>query len=294
MFNSMKHSIASLYGTLRTSLRGLFSGKKVDEVLLQDIEKSLLQADVGVAVTRSLLKVLRSQSSVLTTPVDIKEVLRKELYNYVQAANVQADIYLVVGINGAGKTTNVAKLAYAFKKAGKNPLVVAADTFRAAAVQQLEIWSQSYNLPLVKGEEQQDPGAVVFSACAIFKEGDYDSLFIDTAGRLHTKTHLMQELEKIKRIITKQLPGKKIATVLLVDATLGQTSLEQAKLFHEKINIDGVILSKIDSSAKGGIILSLYHTLHIPVWYLSYGESIDSCAPFSAQTFISSLLDEDI
>jgi fused signal recognition particle receptor len=195
-----------------------------------------------------------------------------------------------VGINGSGKTTFAAKLANAYVTQGKKTLLVAADTFRAAAVEQLTTWATRTNTPIVTGNPGQDPASVIFQGCQQFNLHHYDALIIDTAGRLHTKTNLMHELAKIKRIIAQQLPNEPVETLLTIDAMLGQNSFEQAKLFKECTHVNGIVLTKMDGTGKGGIVFSIAHELNIPITFISYGEQLTQFASFNPHTYVQELI----
>jgi fused signal recognition particle receptor len=207
------------------------------------------------------------------------------------AATLDSQVFVLVGINGSGKTTFAGKLAHKLKQEGNNVLLVAADTFRAAAPEQLTAWAQNIGVDIVLGTPNQDPAAVVFAGCERFKKENYDAIIIDTAGRLHTKTNLMNELAKIKRVITKQLPDKSITTLLTIDAMLGQNSFEQAKLFKECTDVNGIVLTKMDGTGKGGIVFAIAHQLHIPIAYISFGEQLDNIKLFDAQEYVHDLLE---
>ena len=203
---------------------------------------------------------------------------------------LKGDLYLLVGINGSGKTTAAAKLAYQYKQENKRVLFIAADTFRAAATQQLAQWAQKLGADIVIGAEGQDPASVIFTGIQKFKQEQFDVLIIDTAGRLQTKINLMKELEKIKRVINSQLPQTPITILLTIDAMLGQNSFEQAKLFHESTPIDGVILTKMDGTGKGGIVFGITNELKIPIAYISFGEKPEQFTLFNAQEYVHDLL----
>ena len=194
-----------------------------------------------------------------------------------------------MGINGSGKTTFAAKLASHLKGLNKKVLLVAADTFRAAATEQLQSWGDRLSVEVVTGKENQDPASVVYAGCEAYKQGNYDALIIDTAGRLQTKVNLMKELEKIRKILSKQLPDKKIATLLTVDAMLGQNSFDQAKLFKESTNVNGIVLTKMDGTGKGGIVFSITEQLKIPIAYISFGEQPDQLAHFDSEAYLKEL-----
>jgi fused signal recognition particle receptor len=287
MFKRISSAFNALYTTFSSSVNSLFSSGKLDTEALATLEKILLQADTGVATTQKIIQELKKSPD-----PDSKAALSTILTQLLAPVTYQGDgdIILLVGINGGGKTTSAAKIAALLQSQHKTVLLAAADTFRAAAVEQLKLWSERLHIPLVTGISQQDPSAVVYQACAEYKKNNYDKLIIDTAGRLQTKSHLMKELEKIQRTITKQLPDKKITTLLVIDSMLGQNSLEQAKLFNESTQLDGIILTKTDGTGKGGIVFTIVDTLKIPIAYVTFGEQADQIAPFNTEKFVSSLI----
>lgn len=294
MFSFIKNSLQKIYTTITTQLSSLFSSSHVDTETLQKLERILLESDAGVAVTKRLIADLKDEmkASKLATGEDLKNALHQRLLalTTAQTYNLDADIFLFVGINGSGKTTSVAKLAAQLKGQGKKVLLVAGDTFRAAATQQLQMWATRLGVDMVVGNDKQDPASVVFTACQKYISEGYDSLIIDTAGRLQTKTNLMKELAKIGGIIHKQLPGKKISTLLTVDAMLGQNSLDQARLFHESTKLDGIVLTKMDGTGKGGIVFAIMQELNIPVAYITFGEQPEHIRAFNAQQFVDELI----
>jgi fused signal recognition particle receptor len=212
----------------------------------------------------------------------------------VPQPSTNAQIYLLVGINGSGKTTFAGKLAHYYATQGKRVLLVAADTFRAAASAQLHIWAQQAGVTIVTGDAHQDPSSVIFAGCSRYINEKFDIFIIDTAGRLQTKTNLMHELAKIKKVITKQLPHSTVQTLLTIDAMLGQNSFEQAALFKECTSLSGIVLTKMDSTGKGGIVFAIAKELQIPVLYVSYGEKIDQMVPFDAPKYVQELVYERI
>lgn len=290
MFTTLKNAFQKLYTTLTTPLQKLFARSALDDTAHQELRQLLIQADTGISTTNYILDAL--EHAHVETGQELKQTLHKQLIACLKPYNQQSNpsVYMLVGINGSGKTTSAAKLAYFYAQQGKKVLLVAADTFRAAAQQQLEQWAKKINVDIVMGKEGSDPGAVVFNGCEQYKNQNYDILIIDTAGRLQTKTNLMHELSKLQRIIARQLPDKTVLTLLTIDAMLGQNSFEQAKLFHECTPLHGIILTKTDGSAKGGIIFAINHQLSIPVAFVSYGETIETLVPFNAQEFVTELL----
>ncbi|MGE4168857.1 MAG: signal recognition particle-docking protein FtsY [Candidatus Babeliales bacterium] len=295
MFNFIKNSFSSIYATFTNKIGSLFTQKNIDNQTLKELEKILIEADTGVKTTKRILDALQEQfqKGLLKQGSDLKEALAQELLASIKPTEKpEAEVYLLVGINGSGKTTFCAKLAHSLLKANKKVLLAAGDTFRAAATEQLVQWGTKLNIPVITGSQAKDPGAVVFEACSQYKQKAYDTLIIDTAGRLQTKVNLMQELAKLKRIIQKQLPEAKICTLLTVDAMLGQNSFEQARLFHEATELDGIVLTKMDGTGKGGIVFAISQELGLPVYFMSFGEKEDQLKHFNAQEYIDNLLAE--
>jgi len=232
------------------------------------------------------------QEGIIEHGQDLKKALEALLIEHLETHQFVSEnrVFLLVGINGSGKTTFAGKLAHQFIKQGKKVLLVAGDTFRAAATAQLKEWSNRVHADIIIGKENQDPASVIFTACQQFKNNDYDVLIIDTAGRLQTKVNLMKELEKIRRILSAQLPEQKVTTLLTIDSMLGQNSFEQAKLFHESTSLDGIILTKMDGTAKGGIVFAITQELRIPIAYISHGETVEHIDSFNAQEYVKQLL----
>lgn len=294
MLTFLTKNLKKLYTSLSSKLHTLFSTKP-DEHTLKKIETLLLEADTGIATTTIVIDKLSKTISHqgLTEGIQIQTALKQQLGDILadKYDGSCAHVYMLVGINGSGKTTTVGKLAHMLKKQGKKVLLVAADTFRAAAVEQLRQWANKTDTTLVMGNPGQDPSSVIFQACQTYKDGQYDILIIDTAGRLQTKSNLMNELAKMSRTIQRQLPHAAVHTLLTIDAMLGQNSLTQARLFHESTHLDGIILTKIDGTGKGGIIFAICHELKIPIAYLSYGEKIDDLVSFEPTAFVDTLFE---
>jgi fused signal recognition particle receptor len=294
MFNFIKNSLKKIYQAVTGKLAGLFGKKTVDAETLKELELILLQADTGVPTTRTIINQIREQQKLglIEHGSALKDALEVSLLEILthRKAPQETPITLLVGINGSGKTTFAAKLAQHAAKQGHKVLLVAADTFRAAAPEQLNSWAQRTGADTITGKPGQDPASVVFAGCAAFKQGNYDRLIIDTAGRLQTKVNLMHELEKIKRSINKQLPELAITTLVTIDSMLGQNSFEQAKLFHESTDLSGIVLTKMDGTGKGGIVFAIAHQLEIPVAYISYGEQPEDFKPFDAAEYVRNLL----
>ena len=275
----------------------LVSFRKVDEDLFDELEEILITSDVGIETAMKILTGLRTKvkENKITDPLMVKDLLKEELLNILKedSYGLETDsspaVIIVVGVNGVGKTTSIGKIANLMKQKGKKVILAAADTFRAAAIDQLEIWANRIGVDIIKHSEGSDPAAVVYDAIQAAKARKADILICDTAGRLHTKKNLMEELKKIVRITEKELPEASRDILLVLDATTGQNAISQAKTFGEAINLSGIILTKLDGTAKGGIILAVKSELDIPVKLIGVGESIDDLQPFNAQEFVEAL-----
>ncbi len=294
MFNFLKNKLKKIYSTITTKLSNLFAGTTVDEETLEKLQTILIEADVGIGTTKKIINNLRTKikAGTIEQGQDLKNALEQELLDLTIASKGPEDkkIFLLVGINGSGKTTFTAKLANSFAKQNKKVLLVAADTFRAAATEQLEQWAKKTSVAIETGAQGLDPAAVVFRGCQRFKNENFDILIIDTAGRLQTKVNLMKELEKIKKNIVRHLPDEHIETLLTIDSMLGQNSLTQARIFNESTNVNGIILTKMDGTAKGGIIFAIMQELSISISYISFGEQLDQFKKFDGQEYIKELL----
>lgn len=293
MFSFFKNQFQKIYQQFTSKIAALFT-KPLDQQTLKELEILLMGADTGVKTTRTIIEQLKIQKAQgnLTKGSDLHNALKHELLAILQSlpAPEESSIYLLVGINGSGKTTTAAKLASQLKNQGKKVLLVAGDTFRAAATEQLATWAQRIGVDIVTGKENQDPASVVFAGVDKYKREQYDALIIDTAGRLQTKVNLMRELEKIKRVVTTQLPNQIITTLLTIDAMLGQNSYEQAKLFNESTQLTGIVLTKMDGTGKGGIVFGIGKELNVPVMYVSFGEQVDQLKKFNAPEYVEQLL----
>lgn len=293
----LKKTKDSLMGNIE---RVLNSFTKIDEEFFEELEETLIMSDLGaetsMAVCDELRRLVKEQG--LTSPDEIKKALKSILVEMLGEdkkldLSTKPSVILIIGVNGAGKTTTIGKLSANLKGQGKNVLVAAADTFRAAAVEQLEVWTQRAGVDIVKHDEGSDPASVVFDALSAVKARDMDVLICDTAGRLHNKKNLMEELRKISRIIHQQAEGCSLETLLVLDATTGQNAVNQAKLFSEVADITGIVLTKLDGTAKGGIIVSIHKELGIPVKLVGVGEKLDDLQEFSAEAFVDALFDEE-
>lgn len=277
-------------------------GKPIDEELFEELEEALIQADVGVSTAVKLVEILQDKAKErkLTEAQELSGLLEEEITNMLQEGEHQlvldddkVNVILMVGVNGVGKTTSIGKLSNILKQQGHKVLVAAADTFRAGAIEQLQVWCQRSGVELIQHQEGADPGAVVFDAVQAAKSRGSNVLIVDTAGRLQNKTNLMEELKKIRRIIDRELPGTTPEVLLTLDATTGQNALSQAKLFTEAVGVNGVILTKLDGTAKGGVIIGVQDEFHLPVKFIGVGEKIDDLQVFDPQTFSQALFDKE-
>jgi len=296
----MKSIVESLRKTRRSifgQIVNLLGAGDIDEETWEDIEALLMQGDVGVETTLALIDRVRArvQQEGLHRADQLRQVLREEILALLpepEALNLDwpLAIILVVGVNGSGKTTSIAKLAARFKAQGRNVVLGAADTFRAAAMDQLQIWGDRIGVPVVRGPEGGDPSAVAFDAIKYAQAHHADMLIIDTAGRLHTQHNLMAELKKIQRTIAKRVAWAPHETFLVLDATTGQNGLAQARQFLQAVKVTGIVLAKLDGSAKGGMVLAIGHELGLPVRFVGTGENLEDLAPFDREAFVEGLL----
>jgi len=297
-FSKLTSALKKSSSYLKDGLSSLFSSTKVDADLGERLEEIFFEADLGVQVSQELAEktrlFLKKNKDAKTD--EILQFLRQELERHLikekqkLTLTAKTTVILVVGVNGNGKTSSIAKLANLFKNEGKKVLLAAADTFRAGAQEQLEIWADRIGCDVVLGQYKSDPAAVVFDACQKALSKSYDVLLVDTAGRLENKSHLMKELEKIGRSCKKLIPDGPHETLLVMDATVGQHGLEQAKAFHEATPLSGIILTKLDGTARGGTAFSIQRTLDIPIVYVTIGEQVDDIQPFNAKEFVEALL----
>ena len=272
-----------------------FSARELDDEFYENLEEALLTADVGLTATENLIEELKNRAfeEKIKKPEDAKELLRQIMIEDIDYEVPEYEYPLVIllsGVNGVGKTTAIGKLAHLFKEQGKSVVVAAADTFRAAASEQLEVWGERAGVRVIRHNEGADPAAVVFDAIASAKAKNTDVILVDTAGRLHNKKNLMAELQKICRVVERELPNADFRKYLVLDATTGQNAVSQAAIFSEDIDTDGIILTKLDGTAKGGVVLAISDELGLPVVYVGVGEKIDDLIPFDATDFINALL----
>ena len=296
-FGRLKKGLTKTREFLSTDIEDLFSGgRKIDDDLLEELEERLITADIGVQTTMDLMARISRQSAAINDAAALKGVLKSEILQMIEAnapefatAPATPHVIMVVGVNGVGKTTTIGKLAAHFTQAGNKVLIAAADTFRAAAIEQLTIWAQRAGAEIVRHKDGSDPAAVAFDAMEAALARGSDIVLVDTAGRLHTKVNLMEELKKIKRAVSKKQPEAPHEILLVLDATTGQNALSQARLFNEALDITGIALTKLDGTAKGGIVVSICSALNIPLKYIGVGEQIDDFQVFDPAQFVQAL-----
>ena len=276
-----------------------FGFTKVDEGLMDELEENLIMRDCGMEVTEEIISELKSdiKKKKITDSNEVKNDLKriltdifKENDSTLHIENKPA-VILMVGVNGAGKTTSIGKIAYKLKKQGKKVVIAAGDTFRAAAVEQLEEWAKRADVQIVKGKENQDPSSVIFDACKVAKEEEADVLICDTAGRLQNKKYLMDELQKMKKVIDRELPSSSKETILVLDASTGQNAISQLESFKECTGVTGLIITKLDGTAKGGVVIRLEKEFNIPIKYIGVGEQIDDMQEFNSEEFVNAIID---
>jgi fused signal recognition particle receptor len=302
-FEKLKIGLAKTRNLLVKNVDDIILGEKViDQKLYDELEEILITADVGPAFTYELIEKIKEQvkRKELDRPELLKKVLRETITDILirneaplHIPRSQLFTIMVVGVNGTGKTTTIGKLAYRFKEQGMPVMMAAADTFRAAAIEQLEIWSRRVNVPLIKQKIDSDPSAIVFDAIHAAKSGRADVIIIDTAGRLHTKVNLMEELKKMKRIMARELPGAPHEILLVLDATTGQNAVAQAKMFQDEIGVTGIVITKLDGTAKGGVIIRIARDLNIPIRYIGIGEGLDDLREFKSREFVDALFEQN-
>lgn len=298
-FEKLKNGLKKTKDSMMSRIESLLhSFTKIDEELFEELEETLIMCDIGVNTSVKICDMLRERvkKEGVTDPSLIKDMLKDvitEMLGEEQPLDMSTtpSVILVIGVNGVGKTTTIGKLSYELHKSGKRVIVAAADTFRAAAIDQLEVWTERAGVDLIKHNEGSDPAAVVFDALTAAKARNADVVICDTAGRLHNKKNLMDELKKISRIVHQQAEGCALEVLLALDATTGQNAVNQAQQFNEVADITGIILTKLDGTAKGGIIISITDDLKIPVKLVTVGEKIDDLQPFNARNFVDALFD---
>lgn len=296
-FKRLKKGLSKTREILTTDIDELFAAKRtVDDEFLEELEELLITSDIGIQTTMELMAGISKKASKITDADALKAALKEEIVAQLNGYAGKSEkplakphIILVLGVNGVGKTTTIGKLAAKFAEDGKKVLIAAADTFRAAAIEQLTIWAERSNADIVKHKEKADPSAVVFDCIDAALARGIDIVLIDTAGRLHTQVNLMEELKKIKRTITKKLPDAPHEILLVLDATTGQNALSQAKLFNDALGVTGIALTKLDGTAKGGIVVSICGSLDIPLEYIGVGEKIDDLQEFDPEGFVDAI-----
>ena len=301
-FSRLVEGLTKTRNAVVSGIENVFLGYDViDEDFYEELEETLIMGDIGIRASTDIIEELRKKvkEEHLTSPSQCKDVLietikqRMDLGENAYEFENRKSVVFVIGVNGVGKTTSVGKLASQLKKDGKKVLVVAADTFRAAAIEQLEEWTKRAGVDIIAQNEGSDPGAVVFDACKAAMARNTDVMIVDTAGRLHNKKNLMEELKKINKIIEREYPDSYRETLVVLDGTTGQNALEQARVFNEAANITGIILTKLDGSAKGGIAVAIQAELSIPVKYIGVGEKIDDLHKFDSQEFVDALFSNE-
>ncbi len=298
-FERLKKGLSKTREILSTDIDELFTGKRrIDDSLLEDLEELLITSDIGVQTSIDLIQRISKKSSKISDASQLKNALKEEIFSLLnlqppkqihEAASTKPIVIMVIGVNGVGKTTTVGKLAAKFNSEGKKVLIAAADTFRAAAIEQLVIWADRAGAQIVKHKDNADPASVAYDSIEAAIARGMDVVLVDTAGRLHTKVNLMEELKKIKRIISKKLAGAPHEILLVLDATTGQNALSQTQLFDDALGVTGIALTKLDGTAKGGIVISICNTLKIQLKYIGIGENIDDLQDFNSKEFVDAL-----
>jgi fused signal recognition particle receptor len=301
LLDKLKAGIEKTRAGFVDHLEDVLSGKKeIDADLLEELEYTLITADLGVRTVDDILERIRTRIDRRLTGdgAEIRNLIREQLLEVLRASETSfrtvstpPAVVMVIGVNGAGKTTTIGKLAHRFLGEGRKVLLCAADTFRAAAIEQLEVWAQRAGVDMIRQKAGADPSAVVFDALQAAKARSADYVIVDTAGRLHTKENLMAELEKMRRTCQRVIPGSPHEVWLVLDATTGQNGLEQARKFTESANVTGIVLTKLDGTAKGGVVIAIARELNVPIRFIGVGETIDDLLPFEPEKFVQSLFD---
>ena len=298
-FDKLKQGLTKTKESINDKINNVFSNfRKVDEELLEELEEALIMSDMGVETSTQIISNLREKikKEKIEESEQVKEALREEIEKILEKCDnslkleAKPSVILVVGVNGVGKTTSIGKMAARLARDGKKVIVAAADTFRAAAVEQLEIWAQRAGAEVVKREEGVDPASVVFEAIRRTKESNADVLIIDTAGRLHNKKYLMDELNKIQKVVNKEMAEASKEVLLVIDATTGQNAISQVKAFKEQADITGIVLTKLDGTAKGGAVVGIVQENDIPVKFIGVGEQIDDMEIFNSKDFVKAII----
>lgn len=298
-FSKLKDNLKKTKDAIDIKISNVFANNKDIDEIMDDLEETLILSDIGVETSMKICNNVRDN---LKKQVDksedaIKKLLKQEMKNILNVSNNidildnnEKQVIMVVGVNGVGKTTSIAKLSNILKKEGKKVLLVAADTFRAGAVEQLDVWAKRIGTDIYIGEENAEPASVIYDATKKFKDGNYDILICDTAGRLHNKKNLMDELEKMNRVLTKNLPDITKNVIMVLDATTGGNGVSQIKSFFKSTNVNGIILTKLDSTAKGGVVFSIVSELNIPILYVGTGETVDDIEKFNIEDFVEAII----
>lgn len=295
--NRLKKGLSKTHKVLTTDINELFAGnRKIDDELLEELEELLITSDMGVRTTMDLIQSISKKSSEISGADQLKKALKKNILALLnsekpcpQKITIRPRVIMVIGVNGVGKTTTIGKLAAKFVASGEKVIIAAADTFRAAAIEQLAIWAQRAGVEIVKHKEMSDPAAVAYDGIEAAMARGADVVLVDTAGRLHTQKNMMEELKKIKRAISKKLPQAPHEILLVLDATTGQNAISQAELFNDALDVTGIALTKLDGTAKGGIVVSICSMLEIPLKYIGIGETIEDLQEFDSVRFVNAL-----
>ena len=301
LLDRLKSGIQKTRAGLMEKIEDAVKGRKeIDAEVLEELEYALITADIGARTTAEILERIRQQVErhLVADSTELKGLIRQHLLEILQATERPVPrvaeppaVIMVVGVNGAGKTTSIGKLAHRYKSDGRSVLLCAADTFRAAAIEQLEVWAQRGGIEIIRQQTGADPSAVLFDALKAGQARKIDCVIVDTAGRLHTKTNLMTELEKMRRTASRVIPDAPHEVLLVLEATTGQNGLEQARKFTESAAVTGIILTKLDGTAKGGVVVAISRELNLPIRYVGVGEQLDDLLPFDADNFVASLFD---
>ena len=298
-FDKLKQGLTKTKESINDKINNVFSNfRKVDEELLEELEEALVMSDIGMETSVKIINNLRERvkKEKKEDSEQVKEVLREEIEKILEEPDnslkleTKPSVILVIGVNGVGKTTSIGKMAARLARDGKKVVVAAADTFRAAAVEQLEVWAKRAGAEIVKRQEGSDPASVVYEAIDITKKENADVLIIDTAGRLHNKKYLMDELNKIQKVVNKEMPESSKEVLLVIDATTGQNAISQVKAFKEQADITGIVLTKLDGTAKGGVVVGIVQENNIPVKFIGVGEQIDDMEIFNAKDFAKAII----
>lgn len=297
-FSKFKEGLSKTRGAFMEKVGAVFTRRKIDEDFFEELEEQLIMADVGVNTTMTLMEELRTaaRERKIENAEELQPILQEKLMELMgeetsplHLNSSGMSVIMVVGVNGVGKTTSIGKLAHRLKSEGKKVILAAGDTFRAGAIEQLEVWGQRVGVDVIKHQAGSDPAAVVFDGVQAAKSRKADVLIVDTAGRLHNKTNLMDELNKIYRVLKREIPDAPHEVLLVLDATTGQNALQQAKIFGEATGVTGLVLTKLDGTAKGGIVIAIRHQMEIPVKFVGLGEKMDDLQEFDPQDFVTAL-----